>query len=95
MKTYKDFIEETDLLNQNVNNDSEFKQLIINYVGNKLNPENDEVTVQMVIDVFCDEFPEPILVLAEENYLRGWEDRGNMDLLDTDDFEQAMKKGEN
>ena len=49
------------------------KEMIVSYVGEKLNPNNDEVTVPMIIDVIADEFPELALSLAEENWLRGYE----------------------
>ena len=52
--------------------DGELKETIITYVGNKLNPENDEITVAMVIEVLAGEFPEIVLALAEENYIRGY-----------------------
>jgi hypothetical protein len=48
------------------------KEQIIEYVGAKLQPENEEVTIEMVIDVLASEFPEVVLVLAEENFLRGY-----------------------
>jgi hypothetical protein len=50
----------------------ELKETIITYVGNKLNPKNDEVTVGMVVEVLASEFPEIVLALAEENYIRGY-----------------------
>ena len=53
--------------------DGKLKELFVDYVGNKLNPENDEVTMGMVIDVLAEEFPEVLLTVAEENYLRGYE----------------------
>ena len=53
--------------------DGELKQLFVDYVGNKLNPDNDEVTKGMVINVLAEEFPEVLLTVAEENYLRGYE----------------------
>ena len=55
-----------------VSKNSPLKELIVEYVGNKLNPENDEVTVEMVIDVFSTDFPEFLLPVAEENYIRGY-----------------------
>tara|TARA_R100000008_G_scaffold84780_1_gene73073 strand:- start:2619 stop:2870 length:252 start_codon:yes stop_codon:yes gene_type:complete len=48
------------------------KQLLVNYVGEKLQPENDEVTVEMIIQVMAEEFPEALLVIAEENFIRGY-----------------------
>ncbi len=56
-----------------VNEGGPLKEMIISYVGEKINPENDEVTVPMIIDVIADEFPELALSLAEENWLRGYE----------------------
>ena len=52
--------------------DSELKNLIVDYVGEKTNPENDEVTVHNIIEVFAEEFPEFMLVLAEENWISGY-----------------------
>ena len=49
------------------------KDFMIGYVGNKLKPENDEVTVPMIIDVLASEFPEVVFSLAEENWVRGYE----------------------
>ena len=53
--------------------DGKLKELFVNYVGSKLNPENDEVTMGMVIDVLAEEFPEVLYTVAEENFLRGYE----------------------
>ena len=36
--------------------DSELKTYIVNYVGNKLQPENEEVTVKMVVETLATEF---------------------------------------
>ena len=46
--------------------------MVVSHVGQKLNPENDEVTMEMVLEVFAEEFPEFILALAEENWVRGY-----------------------
>ena len=35
--------------------DSPLKELIVSYVGEKLNPEDDAVTVEMVVDVLAQE----------------------------------------
>jgi hypothetical protein len=53
--------------------DGELKQLFVDYVGKKLNPENDEVTMGMIINVLAEEFPEVLYTVAEENFLRGYE----------------------
>ena len=61
-----------DLLKEVVPTESQLKEIIVNYVGNTLNPENDEVTVEDIINVFADQFPEFLLVLAEENWINGY-----------------------
>ncbi|OUV98773.1 MAG: hypothetical protein CBD16_09500 [Betaproteobacteria bacterium TMED156] len=52
--------------------ETELKKIILNYVGNKINPDNDNITVEHIIDVFADQFPEFLLVLAEENWINGY-----------------------
>lgn len=52
------------------------KELIVNYVGSKVLANTSEelsVTVEMIIQVLAEEFPELVLCLAEENFLRGYE----------------------
>ena len=46
-----------DLLKEVVPTESELKEIIVNYVGNVIQPECDEVTVEHVIEVFSDQFP--------------------------------------
>ena len=41
-------------------------------MGNKINPNNDEVTIENITDVFTEEFPEFLLVMAEENWINGY-----------------------
>ena len=60
-----------DLL-QTVKPENEMKKWLINYVGEKINHENDEVNVEMIIQVMAHEFPEFLLVIAEENFIRGY-----------------------
>ena len=49
------------------------KEYIIDYVGKDHDPKNDEVSVEMIAETLVKEFPELMLMLAEENYLRGYE----------------------
>ena len=56
-----------------VEKDGELKEWLVNYVGNKEDPEDDGVTVEMIINTMAKEFPEFLLVVAEENFLRGYE----------------------
>jgi len=75
MKTKKANEYENPVLEQQMNVDvsSELKGLIIEYTGNKLIPEDNQVTAEMVIHVLADEFPEIVLAIAEENFFRGYE----------------------
>ena len=53
--------------------DSDLKDLIVNYIGNKLDPpDTDEITLEMAVLVLMEEFPELLLALAEENFIRGY-----------------------
>lgn len=52
--------------------DGQLKDIIVEYVGEKLQPENNEITLEMVIETLAAEFPEVVLALAEENFLRGY-----------------------
>ena len=55
-----------------VEKNSKLKNMIVDYVGNKLNPENNDVTLQMVLEVFAKEFPDFVMPIAEENWIRGY-----------------------
>ena len=52
--------------------DTELRDLIINFVGNKILPENNEITIQHISDVFTDEFPEFLLSMTEESWVNGY-----------------------
>ena len=52
---------------------NEMKKWLVNYVGDKLQPKNDEVNVEMIIQVMAAEFPEFLLTIAEENFIRGYQ----------------------
>ena len=56
-----------------VKKDSKLKEWLVDYVGNEKNPEDKNVTVEMIVGVVADEFPEFLFVVAEENFLRGYE----------------------
>jgi hypothetical protein len=64
---------ENTLKSQKVNKSSELKEWLVEYTGRKQNPDNDEITVEMIINTVADDFPEFMLLVAEENYLRGYE----------------------
>ena len=48
------------------------KQLIVNYIGDRLLAE-EEITVDMAVQVFSAEFPEFLMAVAEENFIRGYQ----------------------
>ena len=60
------------LLRKIVTTDGELKEFLVNYAGNKLKPEDDKVTVEIIIETIASEFPELLLAIAEENYIRGY-----------------------
>ena len=64
--------ENPDLL-KTVEKSNELKEWLVDYVGNKCSPDDDEVNVEMIIKVMAEEFPEFLLVLAEENFIRGYQ----------------------
>ena len=63
---------ENPTLKETVETDSQLKGMIVDYVGEKIKPENDEVTLEMVVEVVANEFDELVLAIAEENYIRGY-----------------------
>ena len=64
------------MLHVAVRKDSPLKQIIVDYVGKRFATKEDEgdyfVTVQMVAETLATEFPEFIMVMAEENWIRGY-----------------------
>tara|TARA_R110002074_G_scaffold361001_1_gene533972 strand:+ start:48 stop:329 length:282 start_codon:yes stop_codon:yes gene_type:complete len=56
-----------------ITTENELKKRLVGYVGEKLQPDNDEVTVEMVIGTLAEEFPELLLIIAEENFVRGYQ----------------------
>jgi len=53
------------------------KQMLLEYVGKKFATEEDdgefEVTVQMIVETLAHEFPEFVMIMAEENWVRGYQ----------------------
>jgi hypothetical protein len=79
--------ENPDLL-KTVEKSNELKEWLVDYVGNKCSPDDDEVNVEMIIKVMAEEFPEFLLVLAEENFIRGYQQA----MADIDEGEKLMRK---
>ena len=68
----ENILEGNPVLKQSVETDTELKEWLVNYVGEKTQPEDGNVTVEMTLDVMARELPEYILSLAEENFVRGY-----------------------
>lgn len=60
-------------LKKTVGVDNDLKNFIVEYSGEKINNQDKNVTVEMVIDVLSEDFPEVVLALAEENWVRGYQ----------------------
>ena len=52
---------------------SELKQFMINYTGQEHNPEDEMITVHMIIHTLAADFPELVYTIAEENFIRGYQ----------------------
>ena len=59
-------------LDETVSSETGLKELVVNYIGERL-ARSEEVTVDMAVEVYAAEFPEFLLAVAEENFLRGYE----------------------
>lgn len=73
-----------------VTTDNELKKILVKYVGEKLSPKNDEVNIEMIIEVMAEEFPDFLLVVAEENFVRGYQQAA----LDIKELELQYNKPE-
>jgi len=75
-------------LQKPVEPDSEMKNWLVEYVGNTLSPNDGLVTVEHIIEVMAKEFPEFLLCVAEENFIRGYQQALN----DADEGEKLFKE---
>ncbi len=60
-----------ELLAMVVQPDTDLKDLLVEYVGTRL--EQEAVTVNMIAEVIGADFPEFAFAYAEENFLRGYQ----------------------
>lgn len=73
LQQLEDMLDEMDnVKDQEVEPDNPLKEMFVNYVGEKMQPESGQVTVDMIVSVLADEFPEFVLVMAEENFIQGY-----------------------
>ena len=69
--TAKEFEEKSELKKE-VESENPMKEWLVEYVGEKHEPKDGSVTVEMIVESMAVEFPEFLLALAEENWLRGY-----------------------
>ena len=81
-------MKELSTLGNKVDPNNDLKEMIVEYTGKKINPENEEVTLEMVIDILSDEFPELLLCVSEENWVRGY----HQALTDVEDGEKFLRE---
>jgi hypothetical protein len=82
-------VNESPDLHVKVDKENPLKAWLVEYVGEQLNPESDEVNVEMIIEVVAKEFPEFLLPIAEENFIRGYRQA----MTDIKFSEQTKKQG--
>ncbi len=82
-------IEHNPMLHEAVNADSTLKEWLVDYVGEKHKPESEEVTVEMIVATIAEEFPEFLMVVAEENWVRGY----HQALVDVEAGQNAVEEG--
>ena len=70
-QTEKEFLAADEPDHVFVKRESKLKEVIINYIGETVHPEDPNVTVEDVVSIFADEFPEFLFVVAQENFLNG------------------------
>jgi hypothetical protein len=59
--------------NTQVVTDNPMKEWLVDYVGQKMRPENGEVTVELIVEAMANEFPDFLITVAKENWLRGYQ----------------------
>ena len=79
---------ENPVLKQKVQKENDLKNFLVNYAGDMLGPNDDNVTVEMVIEAVATDFPEFLMAVAEENWVRGY----HQALVDVEDGEKAFQE---
>ena len=72
---------ENPTLTEEVEPDSELKIWLVDYVGDRTETEEGQVTVENIVEVMAQEFPEFLMAVAEENWIRGY----HQALIDVDE----------
>ncbi len=92
---FKDNVEDVnEVLDEVVEPINELKTMLVNYVGEKQSPDEDNVTVEMIVDQLANEFPEFVLAVAEENFMRGYQQALNDVEVGRKAWEEEQKDNE-
>jgi len=68
------------------------KEMLVNYVGGVMRPEDGQVTVNMIVEAIASEFPEFLFVVARENFIRGYEQAlADIENVEKEKQESALK----
>jgi hypothetical protein len=51
---------------------NEIQEDLVRHVENKINVHKDQITIGQVIGILASEFPEIVIAIAEENWIRGY-----------------------
>jgi len=51
---------------------NEVQEDLVRHVENKINVHKDQITIGQVIGILASEFPEIVIAIAEENWIRGY-----------------------
>jgi len=78
-------------LTEIVNPENDLKNMLVEYVGETLAPDDQNITVEMIVEVLAREFPEFMLAIAEENWVRGYQQA----LDDVDTGKKLVEEEEN
>lgn len=65
--------EENPTLKEVVQKVNPMKEWLVNYVGEAAQPKDGAVTVMMIVEQMAKEFPEFVMAVAEENFIRGYQ----------------------
>jgi len=99
---------ENPTLNERVEKDTPLKAWLVDYVGRKYQAEcarfkvetgkefdwNGDITVEMIVETMMAEFPEFLMAIAEENFIRGYrqafaDTEAGMELVNAEQNQQS------
>ena len=87
-----EFTNDTELENPDlqkvVEKENKLKELLVDYVGNKKDPDSGDVTVDLIVETMVEEFPEFMEVISVENWIRGY----HQAMADVEDGREYLEK---